>query len=255
MKTRSILGAIAVSVTTLLGGHAMAADQPSVVLVHGAYADGSDWSKVIPLLRAKGIQVTAVQNSLESLAGDVAATRRAIDNQKGKVILVGHSWGGTVITEAGQNDKVAALVYVAAYAPDVGQGTRELSKDYAPTPGVQKLVKDSQGFLTLPPAALAEDFAQDVPADEAAVMAVTQGPLQVKALSEKVTVAAWKTRPSYYIVSANDRIIPPDLERAMARKIGAKVTTLPTSHVPHRSRPADVAAVIVEAVNANTNTN
>ncbi|UXH79088.1 alpha/beta fold hydrolase [Roseateles amylovorans] len=250
MKRFALLTTLAASIVALMAGPAAAADLPSVVLVHGAYADGSDWAKVIPLLQAKGIHVTAVQNGLESLAGDVQATQRAIGNQKGQVVLVGHSWGGTVITEAGNDDKVAALVYVAAYAPDAGQGTRELSAGYPASPGIQKLVADANGWLTLPPAALAEDFAQDVPASQAVVMAATQGPLQVKALSDKVTVAAWKTRPSYYIVSANDRIIHPDLERAMARKIGAKVTTLPTSHVPQQSRPADVAAVIIDAVNA-----
>ncbi|ANH69942.1 alpha/beta fold hydrolase [Mitsuaria sp. 7] len=252
MSTRALFSALTLSVAALAGGQAHAADVPSVVLVHGAYADGSDWAKVIPLLQAKGIQVTAVQNGLASLQGDVQAARRAIDQQKGRVVLVGHSWGGSVITEAGADDKVAALVYVAAYAPDVGQGTRELGKDYPPSPGVQKLKADAEGWLTLPPAALAEYFAQDVPAAQATVMAATQGPLQRQALLDKVTVAAWKTRPSWYIVSANDRMIPPDLERAMARKIGAKVTTLPTSHVPHLSRPEDVAAVILEAVEAST---
>ncbi|MBJ2156787.1 alpha/beta fold hydrolase [Variovorax sp. IB41] len=251
MKIRTVLSSVALATAALLGGNAFAADLPSVVLVHGAFADGSDWAKVIPLLQAKGIHVTAVQNGLASLAGDVDATRRAIDNQKGKVVLVGHSWGGTVITEAGENDKVAALVYVAAFAPDAGQTSAELGKDYPPSPGIKQLVADKNGWLTLPPKAIAQDFAQDVPPAQAAVMAVTQGPLQAKALEDKTTVAAWKTRPSWFIVSANDRIISPDLERAMARKIGATITTLPTSHVPQQSRPKDVAAVIIAAVNAS----
>ncbi|ANH69943.1 alpha/beta fold hydrolase [Mitsuaria sp. 7] len=252
MNTRSLITAVATAAAALVGGQALAADVPSVVLVHGAFADGSDWAKVIPLLQAKGVQVTAIQNGLESLDGDAQAARRAIEAQKGQVVLVGHSWGGSVITQAGVHDKVAALVYVAAYAPDVGQDTLELGKDFPPSPGVKRLVADANGWLTLPPAALAEDFAQDVPAAQTAVMASTQGPLQLKALQTKVTAAAWKTRPSWYIVSANDRIIPPDQERAMARKIGAKVTTLPTSHVPQQSRPEDVAAVILEAVKAST---
>jgi pimeloyl-ACP methyl ester carboxylesterase len=251
MKIRTVLSSVALATAALLGGNAFAADLPSVVLVHGAFADGSDWAKVIPLLQAKGIHVTAVQNGLASLAGDVDATRRAIDNQKGKVVLVGHSWGGTVITEAGENDKVAALVYVAAFAPDAGQTSAELGKDYPPSPGIKQLVADKNGWLTLPPKAIAEDFAQDVSPAQAAVMAVTQGPLQAKALEDKTTVAAWKTRPSWFIVSANDRIISPDLERAMAKKIGAITTTLPTSHVPQQSRPKDVAAVIIAAVNAS----
>ena len=252
-RIRHTLSSLALGASLLAGAQvATAADQPSVVIVHGAFADGSDWAKVIPLLQAKGIQVTAVQNGLESLAGDVATTRRVIDNQKGKVVLVGHSWGGTVITDAGQDDKVAALVYVAAFALDAGQSTGESGKGFPTPPGITKLVADSKGYLSLPPAALAEDFAQDVPAAQAAVMAATQGPIQASAFGEKVSGAAWKTRPSWYIVSANDRMISPDQERAMAKKIGATVTTLPTSHVPQQSRPEDVAAVIISAVNAVT---
>jgi pimeloyl-ACP methyl ester carboxylesterase len=228
-----------------------AAEQPSVVIVHGAFADGSDWAKVIPLLQAKGVKVTAVQNSLTSLADDVAATKRAIDNQPGKVVLVGHSWGGTVITEAGAGDKVASLVYVAAFAPDAGQATADLGKDLPPAPGITRLTVDKAGFASLAPAVLKEDFAQDVPAAQAAVMAATQGPIAVKAFGEKTTVAAWKNHPSWYIVSKNDRMIQPDLERRFAKTIGAKTTELPTSHVPQQSRPADVAKVILDAVAAS----
>ena len=244
------LGMLAVAFT---GSSAMAAEpaeKPSVVIVHGAFADGSDWAKVIPLLQAKGIKVTAVQNPLTSLADDVAAAKRAIDNQPGKVVLVGHSWGGTVITEAGNNDKVASLVYVAAFAPDAGQATGDLGKDLPVPPGIAKLSVDKAGFASLPPSALAADFAQDVPAKQAAVMAATQGPIALKAFGDKVETAAWKTRPSWYIVSKNDRMIQPDLERAFAKQINAKTTELPTSHVPQQSRPADVAKVILDAVAA-----
>nr|WP_198984039.1 alpha/beta hydrolase [Herbaspirillum sp. ASV7] len=235
------------------GASAMAAEpaqQASVVIVHGAFADGSDWAKVIPLLQAKGIKVTAVQNPLTSLADDVAAAKRAIANQPGKVVLVGHSWGGTVITEAGNDDKVASLVYVAAFAPDAGQATGELGRDLPVPPGIGKLVVDQVGFASLPAAALAADFAQDVPAAQAAVMAATQGPIALKAFGEKVGTPAWKTRPSWYIVSQNDRMIQPDLERAFAKQINAKTTELPTSHVPQQSRPAEVAKVILDAVAA-----
>jgi pimeloyl-ACP methyl ester carboxylesterase len=232
-------------------GIAQAAEQPSVVIVHGAFADGSDWAKVIPLLQGKGVKVTAVQNSLTSLADDVAATKRAIDNQSGKVVLVGHSWGGTVITEAGAGDKVASLVYVAAFAPDAGQATSDLGKDLPPAPGITKLTVDKFGFASLSPAVLKENFAQDVPAPHAAVMAATQGPIAVKAFGDKTTVAAWKNHPSWYIVSKNDRMIQPDLERRFAKTIGAKTTELPTSHVPQQSRPEDVAKVILEAVAAS----
>ncbi len=237
-----------------MGGFASAADavsaKPSVVIVHGAFADGSDWAKVIPLLHAKGVKVTAVQNPLTSLADDVAATRRAINSQPGKVVLVGHSWGGTVITEAGQHDKVANLVYVAAFAPDAGKSTGETGEGYPAAPGISRFVADKEGFLSLPEAAMREDFAQDVTPAQAAVMTATQGPIQAKAFADKVSAAAWTTRPSWFIVSGKDRMIDPGLQRAMAKKIGAKTTELPASHVPQQSRPADVAKVILDAVAA-----
>lgn len=255
MFKRIAISCVSSAIGLAAAGFAHAADAPvhntSVVLVHGAFADGSDWNKVIPLLQAKGIKVHAVQNGLNSLADDVAATKRTINAQPGKVVLVGHSWGGTVITEAGQNDKVAALVYVAAFAPSAGQSTAELGKDYPTPPGITKLVADADGYLSLPPEAVAGDFAQDLPAAQTRIMSVTQGPIQSKAFGEKTTVAAWSSRPSWYIVSENDRMIQPDLERAMAKKIGAKVTSLPTSHVPQESRPADVAKVIIDAVEAS----
>ncbi|WP_137923409.1 alpha/beta hydrolase [Cupriavidus sp. 2SB] len=247
-RTLASLAIAALGFTAATGASAADKVPTTVVIVHGAFADGSDWAKVIPFLQAKGVKVQAVQNGLNSLADDVATTRRAIDNQPGKVVLVGHSWGGTVITEAGANDKVKALVYVAAFAPDAGQSTEEVGKGYPPAPGIAKLMADKDGYLTLPPEALAANFAQDVPAAQARVMAATQGPIQAKAFGEKTTVAAWTTRPSWFIVSENDRMIPPALEREMAKKIGAKVTQLPTSHVPQQSRPADVAKVILDAV-------
>ena len=253
MNKRRILSPVAAGLALLAVGHAAsAAELPSVVIVHGAFADGSDWAKVIALLQAKGVQVTAVQNGLESLASDVATTRRVVENQKGRVVLVGHSWGGTVITDAGQADKVAALVYVAAFAPDAGQSTAELGKGYPVPPGIASLVADAKGYLSLPAPALARDFAQDVPPAQAAVMAATQGPIQARAFDDKTTGAAWQTRPSWYVVSSDDRMISPDLVRAMARKIGARVTTLPTSHVPQQSRPEEVAEVILAAVSAST---
>jgi pimeloyl-ACP methyl ester carboxylesterase len=219
----------------------------TVVLVHGAFADGSSWEKVIPLLEARGLRVVAVQNPLTSLADDVAATKRALDVSSGPVILVGHSWGGTVITEAGAHDKVAALVYVAAFAPDAGGSSNDLGKDVPPAPGLANVRPDSAGFLSLSPESVAKNFAQDLPAAKTAVMAATQGPIAGKAFDDKVTNAAWKSKPSWYIVAENDRMIQPDLERAMAKKINAKATTLPTSHVPMLSRPGDVADVILDA--------
>jgi pimeloyl-ACP methyl ester carboxylesterase len=221
--------------------------QKTVVLIHGAFADGSSWDKVIPLLQARSLKVVAVQNPLTSLADDVAAAKRVIDAQPGPVILVGHSWGGTVITEAGSNDKVAALVFVAAFAPDVGESTADLGKNGPPPPGSASIKPDSAGFLYLTPEGVARDFAQDLPAAQTKLMAVTQGPIFSKAFEDKVTNAAWKNKPSWFIVAKNDRMIQPALEYAMAKKINAKITALPTSHVPMQSRPKDVAAVIIAA--------
>ncbi|OZI64129.1 alpha/beta fold hydrolase [Bordetella genomosp. 1] len=224
------------------------ATRPSVVIVHGAFADGSDWAKVIALLQDKGVQVQAVQNPLESLAGDVAAAERTIDSQPGKVVLVGHSWGGSVITQAGNHAKVASLVYVAAFAPDAGQSVATVTQNQPKAPGNDSIVPDTHGWLSLTPAGLARDFAQDVPAAQARVMAATQGPIKASAFGEPVSVAAWKTKPSWFVVSQQDRMILPALQRTMAQRIGARITELPASHVPQQSRPQDVARVILDAV-------
>jgi pimeloyl-ACP methyl ester carboxylesterase len=222
----------------------------TVVLVHGAWADGSSWEKVIPLLLAKGLKVVAVQIPLTSLADDVATTKRALDDQTGPVILVGHSWGGMVITQAGDDAKVAALVYVAAFAPDEGQSANDLGKGLPPPPGLASVHPDAAGFLWVTPEGVAKDFAQDLPAAQTKVMAVTQGPIAGKTFEEKVSAAAWKTKPSWYVVAEKDRMIQPDLERAMAKKIKATTTSLPTSHVAMLSRPKEVAAVILKATAA-----
>jgi len=242
--TKAILAVI------LVPALASAADrkpQKTVVLIHGAFADGSSWDKVIPLLEARGLRVVAVQNPLTSLADDAASVKRVIDAQSGPVILVGHSWGGTVITEVGGDDKVAALVFVAAFAPDVGESTADLGKDGPPPPGATSIRPDPAGYLYLTPEGVAKYFAQDLTATQTRVMAVTQGPIFGKAFDEKVTKAAWQNKPSWFIVAEKDRMIQPALERAMAKKINASTTTLPTSHVPMQSRPKDVAAVILAA--------
>ena len=234
---------------TATASFAQSTDKPSVVIVHGAFADGSDWAKVIPLLQAKGVNVVAVQNPLTSLDDDVAATKRAIDTQPGKVVLVGHSWGGVVITQVGVDPKVSGLVYVAALVPDVGQAGGELGKAYPATSGFSHISADSAGYLRMTQEGIAKHFAQDLSAKTTAVMTATQGPINSKAFEQKVTAAAWKTKPSWYIVSDQDRMIQPAQEVAMAKNIGAKVTTLQASHVPQQSQPAKVAAVILEAVN------
>lgn len=226
--------------------------RPSVVIVHGAFADGSDWAKVIPLLQAKGVNVVAVQNPLTSLEDDVAATQRALALQPGKVVLVGHSWGGVVITQAGADPKVSGLVYVAALAPQANQSAGEMIKAYPPAPGFAFITADASGYLRMTPEGIARHFAQDVPARTTAVMAATQGPVNGKAFEQKVSVAAWQSKPSWYIVSSKDHMIQPEQQVAMARDIGAQVTTLATSHVPQQSAPAKVAAVILEAVNSAT---
>ena len=250
MKTKlNIVVASLALALTATASFAQRTDKPSVVIVHGAFADGSDWAKVIPLLQAKGVTVVAVQNPLTSLEDDVAATQRAIDTQPGKVVLVGHSWGGVVITQVGVDPKVSGLVYVAALVPDVGQAGGELGKAYPATSGFSHISADSAGYLRMTQEGIAKHFAQDLSAKTTAVMTATQGPINSKAFEQKVTAAAWKTKPSWYIVSDQDRMIQPAQEVAMAKNIGAKVTTLQASHVPQQSQPAKVAAVILEAVN------
>ena len=247
--SRSIFASVALALAAT-SSFAQSPAKPSVVIVHGAFADGSDWAKVIPLLQAKGVDVTAVQNPLTSLEDDVSATKRALDAQPGKVVLVGHSWGGVVITQAGDDPKVAGLVYVAALAPDVGQAAGELGKAYPPAPGFAHIKADNAGYLRMTPEGIAKHFAQDLPAKATTVMAATQGPINGKAFEQKVTAAAWKTKPSWYVVSSNDHMIQPAQQAAMAKTIGAKVTTVQASHVPQQSQPAKVAAVILDAVNS-----
>lgn len=247
----ALLASAIVSSAMLAPVHAANVANPdadtTVVLVHGAFADGSSWDKVIPLLQAQGLKVVAVQNPLTSLADDVAAAQRVIDAQTGRVILVGHSWGGTVITQAGSSDKVKALVYVAAFAPSEGEASGELGKDYPTPPGIATLQADASGFLYLPEASVRDNFAQDLPAAAARLMAVTQGPIQAKAFGDKTSYAAWKNKPSYYIVAAKDRMIAPQLEQAFAKKLNATTTVLQTSHVPMLSQPKQVAEVILAA--------
>jgi pimeloyl-ACP methyl ester carboxylesterase len=219
----------------------------TVVLVHGAFADGSAWDKVIPLLQAKGLHVVSVQNPLTSLADDMAATRRALDVQTGPVVLVGHSWAGMVITEVGLHERVKALVYVAAFAPSEGESATDLGKGYPAPAGAGSFVADKEGFVTMSPEGIAKHLAQDVPAAQTRLMAVTQGPIRGKNFDEKVTVAAWKTKPSWYVVSERDHMIQPAEQQAMAQKISAHVVSLPTSHVPQLSKPTQVANAILAA--------
>jgi pimeloyl-ACP methyl ester carboxylesterase len=221
----------------------------NIVLVHGAFADGSSYARVIPLLEARGFRVTAVQNPLSSLAEDVAAAKRAISIQDGPVLLVGHSWGGMVISEAGNDPRVAGLVYIAALVPEAGQAASDVLKPYPPTPGLGHMQPDSGGYLWLTRQGIEEDFVPDLPPAERALVYATQGPWNSAALAEQVVSPAWKTRPSWFI-AVDDRMLPPDYELAIARRIKARTTVLPSGHVPMLSQPGEVAAVIIDAANS-----
>jgi len=225
-----------------------AAAMPTVVLVHGAWADGSSWSEVIARLQAKGLRVVSVQNPLNSLADDVATARRAIDAQTGPVVLVGHSWGGTVITQAGTAEKVTALVYVSAFAPESGESTNDVQSRHSPPGYVNLLQVAPSGHLWFPQGELPHWFAQDLPSPNAAVLAATQVPIHASAFDDKVTEAAWHSKPSWYLVTEQDRMIYPRLQREMATRMKAHVVAVPASHVPFLSMPRETTAIILEAV-------
>jgi pimeloyl-ACP methyl ester carboxylesterase len=219
----------------------------NIVLVHGAFADGTSWSKIIPILEAKGYHVVSVQNPLTSLADDVAATKRIIALQDGPVLLVGHSWGGVVITQAGDDPKVAGLVYVAAYAPDAGQSANEASIPFGITEGQKSIRVDSAKFASMTAEGILENFAQGLPMPERRLVLAVQGQSYGPMFDEKLTMAAWKTKPSWVVISANDRMLPPAMEEASAKRMGAKATTLPTCHLAMLEDPTSVATVIEEA--------
>lgn len=239
---KSILAA-----TLLTASIAHADPVKTIVLVHGAFADGSSWDKVTPLLQAKGYNVVAVHEPLAGLDGDVAATKRVIEQQPGPILLVGHSYGGVVITEAGNNDKVQGLVYVAAFAPDANESVTDLGKGQPAPPWQKDLVVDSGGFAWLPPATVAKEFAQDLSAGDAKLLASKQGPIAAKSFEDKPKAAAWHKKPSWYIRTEQDHMIDPNAQAAMAKRIGAKVTNVAGSHVSMLSKPSEVAAVILAA--------
>ncbi|MBW4028325.1 MAG: alpha/beta hydrolase [Acidobacteria bacterium] len=219
----------------------------NIVLVHGAFADGSSWSKVIPPLQANGFNVTSVQNPLTSFNDDVAATKRALAAQDGPVILVGHSYGGVVITEAGNDPKVAGLVYVAAFAPDAGQSIVEISKDFPKPIGLDKVVPQQDGFLLLSADGVATGFAQDLSKEEQALITSVQPQTHGSIFVAQPTQAAWHSKPSWYIVATEDNMIAPEQEVSMAKQINAATTTLPSSHVVMLSHPKEVALIIADA--------
>jgi pimeloyl-ACP methyl ester carboxylesterase len=218
----------------------------NVVLVHGAWADGSSWSKVIPLLEGKGLHVVAVQLPLTSLADDVTTVQRAIALVDGPILLVAHSYGGVVITEAGNDPKVAGLVYVAAFAPQEGQSAFELASAN-PTPVLQQLTQDAYGFLKITPKGIWEDFAQDLSDTEKTVLTATQSPTAGASLSAAVSTAAWRNKPCWYVIAANDRVIAPTLQVTFSQQMNATSITVSSSHVAMLSKPYAVASFIRRA--------
>jgi pimeloyl-ACP methyl ester carboxylesterase len=219
----------------------------NVVLVHGGFVDGSGWQGVYNLLTEDGYNVSIVQNPTITLADDVAVTKRVLAVQNGPAILVGHSYGGVVITEAGTDPKVAGLVYIAAFAPDKGESVSSLIRNPAPGAPVPPILPPQDGFLFLDRAKFRASFAADVSAEAAAFMADSQVPSGLDALNGVVTEPAWKTKPSWYLVTTEDRMIPPDAQRAMSKRAGSTMAEAPGSHSIYVSQPQAVAALIAKA--------
>jgi pimeloyl-ACP methyl ester carboxylesterase len=221
---------------------------PTIVLVHGAFANSSSWSKLIPLLMAKGLDVVAANCPLSSLADDVAAAERVINMQDGPVLLVGHSWGGSIITEAGNNPKVSGLVYIAAAAPDSGQSFNEWWAGSPPAPGAPQIKPYGPGgYVVLTAEGFRDHFGQDLAADEVALLHATQGPFAQGSNDEKITAAAWQDKPTWFVMGTDDHMLLFELEKATAVKLNAKTLVLELSHLPMLSRPAEVADFVQAA--------
>jgi pimeloyl-ACP methyl ester carboxylesterase len=219
----------------------------NIVLVHGGFVDGSGWESAYGLLKKDGYKVAIVQNPTISLAGDVAATKLVINEQDGPVILVGHSYGGAVITEAGTDPKVVGLVYITAFAPDRGESVNSLIKDPPPDAPVPPILPPTEGFLFLDKTKFAASFAGDVEAEKAAFMADAQVPWGVQALAGEISEPAWKSKPSWYLLVTEDRMIPPPAQRFMSERAGSKVVEVAGSHAIYVSQPNAVAALIKQA--------
>jgi pimeloyl-ACP methyl ester carboxylesterase len=222
----------------------------NVVLVHGGFVDGSGWQAVYNILTSDGYNVSVVQNPTLSLEGDVAATRQIIDEQPGPVVLVGHSYGGAVITEAGRHDKVAALGYIAAFAPDTGESVNTLIAEPPAGAPVPPILPPKDGFLFLDRDKFHASFAGDLPADQAAFMAASQVPWGVDALAGVISKPAWRTKPTWYLITTEDKMIPPAAQRAMSERAGATVTEVTASHAVYVSQPDAVADLIEQAAAA-----
>jgi pimeloyl-ACP methyl ester carboxylesterase len=246
---------ITAAVCTMFGGAALAADAGpvgpvrNIVLVHGAFVDGSGWNAIATILRKHGYSVAIVQEPETSLADDVAATNRIIDRQEGPVVLVGHSYGGFVITEAGNNPQVKALVYVAAFQPDAGENLAKLGASIPPASTAVAPSKD--GFLFIDPAAFHNDFCADLPQERAELMARSQLPLSLAAATADIVAPAWRQKPSYAIVATQDRSINPELERFMFKRSHAVTVEIKGSHAIYMSQPEAVARVIEQAAKAS----
>jgi pimeloyl-ACP methyl ester carboxylesterase len=218
-----------------------------VVLVHGGFVDGSGWEDVYRILKKDGHEVSIVQNPTSSLVDDVDATKRVLAGQKGPVVLVGHSYGGVVITEAGNDPKVAGLVYIAAFAPDKGESVAALIKDPPPGAPVPPILPPQDGYLSLDREKFAASFAGDLPKDKAQFMADSQVPWGVEALTGTISKPAWKAKPSWYLVATDDRMIPPAAQRAMSKRAGSTIIESRGSHAIYVSEPEAVAAIIRKA--------
>jgi pimeloyl-ACP methyl ester carboxylesterase len=225
----------------------------NVVLVHGGFVDGSGWQPVYERLRKDGFRVTVVQNPTLSLDADAEVTRRALDRQDGPTVLVGHSYGGAVISEAGTHEKVAALVYVAAFTPEKGESVQTLTSDPAPGAPVPPIAPPQDGFLFLDRDEFHGSFAADLPAGQAAFLADAQVPWGVDAYTGMVSEPAWRSRPSWCLVAGDDRMIPPPVQRQMAARIGAAVSEVAASHSVYISQPAAVADLIKQAADSVAN--
>ena len=245
----TLFAAILMLSSGFFSGTASAATDTTVVLVHGAWTDGSSWSSIVSILQKRGLKVVAVQLPRTSLPADAAVVSQAIDAQSGQVILVGHSYGGAVITQAGNSPKVAALVYVSAFAPGDGQSINEMISPFPKPAWASGIIANSAGYLSLSTDTFLKDFAPDVRKSIATVMAATQGPIFAHCLDDKVSVAAWKSKPSWWVYGDQDQMIPPQFQQAEAHALNAKLSVIPgASHVALVSHPAAVANVIIQAV-------
>lgn len=250
-KLRAAAAALSLGAAVAAPVHAASTDQnKTIVLVHGGFVDGSGWAGVHDMLVKDGYKVIVVQNPTTSLADDVAVTRRAIASAQGDVVLVGHSYGGVVITEAGTDPRVKALVYIAAFAPDTGESVSSLIANPPPGAPVPPILPPVDGYLFLDKAKFAASFAADVAPRMARFMADSQVPWGVAALDGKVSTPAWKTRPSWYLVAAQDKMIPPAAQRVMASRAGATAREAPGSHALYVADPRPVAALIEQAATA-----